>query len=333
MTPRSQSEGPTGVLLVNLGSPDAPTPAAVRRFLDEFLSDPAVVKLNRVVWWLIRKLFILPRRGRSSAELYRSIWTEDGSPLVCETREQARLLDAQLGPDFRVVIGMRYGNPSLSAGLNELTSAGCRRVILIPMFPQFSNATTGSIETELARVLPKLSEAPEVTVAEPFFEDAGYVRALAASLRDHARDGDHHVFSFHGLPVSAIEAGDPYQKHCEATAEALATELGLADDAWVLTYQSRFGGEPWLEPDTAVVVPALASRGCRIVVSSPGFPADCLETLEELAIRLPESFHEAGGKEIAVVPCLNGHPAWIAALEGLVHGELARSAAGVGGSG
>jgi len=328
MSEETLSESPAGVLLVNLGSPDAPTPAAVRRFLDEFLGDPAVVDRNPLLWWLVRKLIILPRRGRSSAELYRSVWTPEGSPLIHGTLEQARLLASRLGAERRVAVGMRYGTPSLAAGLDELADAGCRRVLLLPMFPQYSATTTGSIETEARRWLARRGGDVQLQVVPPYYEDPGYVRALAAVVRSCDRGVEHYVFSFHGLPVRYVEAGDPYRDHCEATARALARELGLADDAWDLAYQSRFGPERWLEPDTAELVPALSRTKSRVLVTCPGFPTDCLETLEEIALRLPKACAAAGGGELVVAPCLNAHPAWIEALEGLLDNQPAGLASG-----
>lgn len=322
MSTRPDSQAPTGVLLVNVGSPDAPTPRAVRRYLNEFLGDPKVVDMNPVLWWLIRTFIVLPRRGRTSAALYRTVWTPEGSPLVAETRTQVRLLAARLGEDFRVTLAMRHGSPSLDTGLAELVEAGCRRIVVFPMFPQYSKTTTGSVEGEVALRIAQLDADLELSVIAPYYEDPGYVIALATTVREHSAGVDHYVFSFHGLPLRYIEAGDPYRDHCEATAAALAQELGLASADWDLTYQSRFGREPWLLPDTAVEVPRLARPGRRVLVISPGFPADCLETLEELGQRLPRAFEEAGGAGLAVAPCLNDHPEWIAAMEGLVRAHL-----------
>lgn len=308
---------PIGVLYVNLGSPAAPTPAALRAFLDEFLGDPLVVDLNRALWFVIRKLFVLPLRAPKSAALYRNIWTPEGSPLIVYSRRFAAGLARELGPRYRVELAMRYGAPSIAERLEALVSAGCTRVILFTAFPQQSRATTGTVEREVARVLARLAPRPALDAVPPYFDDAGYVAALAARARATAADAAHHVFSFHGLPLSLIESGDPYRDHCEATARALAAALGLARDAWTLGYQSRFGRERWLEPDVTTFVPALATRG-KLLLCAPSFTADCLETLEELGLRLREQVHAEGGGELVLAPCLNDDPAWVRAAAELV---------------
>jgi ferrochelatase len=307
-------------LLVNLGSPSAPTPAAVRRFLDEFLGDPLVVDLNPVLWWLMRKLIVLPLRGRSSAALYRAVWGPDGSPLVAISRRQRDALAARLGGSVPVELGMRYGEPSIATALARLREQGVHTVRLLSLFPQASRTTTGTIEREVRRILSAQPGAPALEVIAAYYQDPGYVEALRSTTCD-ATEGkqiDHYLFSLHGLPVRYVEAGDPYRAHCEATATALARALELPDDRWTIAYQSRFGREAWLEPDTAKVVPALASRYRRVAVLCPGFAADCLETLEEIGLRLPEAFQRAGGEELVVVPCLNDTPEWIDAIVRLV---------------
>jgi ferrochelatase len=319
----------TGVLYVNLGSPAAPTPAAVRAFLDEFLGDPLVVDVNPVLWWLVRKGIVLPLRGRKSAELYRRVWRAEGSPLTVLSRRFAAGLAAELGGDVPLALAMRYGAPSIADGLRELAERGCERIALFTAFPQGSRTTTGTVEREAARALARLAQhgrrAPELVVVPPYYADAGYVAALAASVRG-ALDGgappDHVVLSFHGLPERYVALGDPYRDHCEATACALVTELGLAPDAWTLAYQSRFGRERWLAPDVAEVVPALAPARKRVLVCAPSFTTDCLETLEELGLRLRESL-EARGGELVLVPCLNDDAAWVAAAARIVRRTLA----------
>lgn len=310
------SEPPRGVLLVNLGSPDEPTPAAVRAFLDEFLGDPRVVDLNPALWWAVRRFLILPRRSIPVARLYESIWTPEGSPLTANSRRLARALGERLGPGWKVVLGMRYGSPSLAGALEDLRRAGCREVLAVPLFPQASGTTTGTIEGALA----DLSRAPgalSLRVMPAYPDHPAFVRALGVSLRESFEAGpvDHTVFSLHGLPVRYVRAGDPYQGHCERTARALARELDLAEGSWTLSYQSKFGPGAWLSPASEVVVPALAERGRRVLVVTPGFAADCLETLEEIGVRLAESYREAGGGELRVAPCLNDHPAWVVALD------------------
>jgi ferrochelatase len=315
---------PTGVLYVNLGSPAAPTPAAVRAFLDEFLGDPLVVDANPLLWWLARKALVLPLRSRKSAALYRRIWSAEGSPLLVNSRRFAAGLARELGPAFRVVLAMRYGEPSLAAGLHELARAGCARVVLLTAFPQASGASTGTVERALARLLAGMEGAPRLVVVPPYFADPGFVGALAARTREASPDGlaAHVVISFHGYPVRYVEAGDPYRDHCEATARALATALDLAPGAWTLAYQSRFGREPWLGPDTAEVVPARAAAQGRVLVCAPSFTTDCLETLEELGLRLRAACAARGG-ELLLVPCLNDDPAWVRAAGRLVRGACA----------
>lgn len=323
MPPTSaESSAPTGVLYVNLGSPAAPTTAAVRAFLDEFLGDPLVVDANRLAWWLVRKLVVLPSRAPASAALYRRIWSAEGSPLVVLSRRFAAALARELGAEFTVVLAMRYGQPSIAAGLGELVRRGCRRVVLFTAFPQASGASTVTVEREVERVLADLSPRPELVRVPPYHSDRGYVSALAECVRAAAGDGElpHLVQSFHGYPVRYVEAGDPYRDHCEATARALAGALGLAEGEWTLAYQSRFGREAWLEPDTAEVVPALLARERRVLVVAPSFVADCLETLEELGLRLREAL-PAGSGELVVVPCLNDRVAWVRAAARMVRAQ------------
>lgn len=317
MSSASLPPAPTGVLYVNLGSPAAPTPAAVRAFLDEFLGDPLVVDVNPVLWFLLRKLVILPLRAPKSAALYRAIWTEEGSPLVVHSRHFAAGLARELGAGFRVALAMRYGAPSIAAGLAELVQAGCARVVLVTAFPQASRTTTGTIESAVARALAALARPPELVTVPPYFDDPGYVAAVAASVREAGAQASPLVLSFHGLPVRYVEAGDPYREHCEATARALAEALGRAPGTWTLAYQSRFGREPWLEPDVSTVAPPLAAAAKRVLVAAPSFTTDCLETLEELGQRLHEQCAAAGG-ELVLAPCLNARPDWIAAAARLV---------------
>jgi ferrochelatase len=311
---------PTGVLYVNLGSPEAPTSAAVRKFLDEFLGDPLVVDTNRVLWWLVRKLIVLPRRAPKSAALYRNIWWQEGSPLLVLSQLFAAALGRELGQDFRVVLAMRYGEPSIARGLRELARQGCRRIVLFTAFPQAGGATTGTVEREVRRVLAGMEAAPELVRVPPYFDDAGYIAALVARIREtsaaNAAPPGHYLFSFHGYPVRYIEAGDPYRDHCEATARALAAALGLTASDWTLVYQSRFGRERWLEPDVTVVAPRLLAAKQRLVLCAPSFTTDCLETLEELDLRLRAACAPFG--ELVFVPALNDHPLWVHAAAELV---------------
>jgi len=310
-----------GILLVNLGSPAEPTRKAVRRYLSEFLGDPDVVDLNPVLWWFIRNLIVLPFRSRSSAELYRSIWTDEGSPLITISRKQSQALARELGDSYRVELAMRYGSPSIESGLTALRAAGCSEILVLSMFPQVSRATTGTLEKEARRAWAASGATAPLEFIEPYYAHEGYVSSLAARVRESLAAGpvDHVLLSFHGLPVRLIEKlGDPYKDHCEATARALVRELELAPGTWTLAYQSRLGREPWLGPDVVAVAGELAAKKQRVLVVCPSFTADCLETLEEISIRLRETFEEQGGQELRVVPCLNDHPAWIAGLARIV---------------
>lgn len=311
---------PIGVWMVNLGTPDSPTPRAVRRYLRQFLGDPRVVEVNRALWWFVLNVIILPFRSRSSAELYKKVWTAEGSPLLVQARRQCELLRTELGEGYQVALGMRYGNPSMRTALDELLAAGCERILLLPMFPQYSDSTTGSVYAEAYRLLNQLRQQPALQVVPPYYEDPDYVASLAARVAETLGDSsaDHHVFCFHGIPESYVEKGDPYLDHCARTARALARELGLTDQGWSMVFQSRFGEEPWLQPYADEYVPALAETCPRVLITTPGFTADCLETIDEIGELLNEDFLRAGGRELLRVPALNEHPRWIQALTRLV---------------
>ena len=308
-----------GVLLVNLGTPDAPTPAAVTRYLREFLSDPKVVDLPRWLWAFVLNVIVIPRRRRRVAEAYQLIWGEGGSPLLTNTRAAAYALAERLG-DVPVEVGMRYGSPSLTSGLARLRERGVDEVIAVPLFPQASDTTTGTVQLALAQAAARRPDAPALSIVPAFPDDEAYIAAVAARVREArgARAVDCHVLSFHGLPERYVRSGDPYLEHCQRTARALAAHLELAEGSWEMAFQSRFGDEPWLQPYLDGVLTRLATEGKRrVLVALPGFAADCLETLEEVGVGLARSFREAGGEELIVVPALNDHPAWIDALEAL----------------
>ena len=319
-----------GVLLANLGSPDAPTPAAVRRYLREFLGDRRVVDAPRLPWWLLLNLVILPRRSPRSAELYRRIWTSEGSPLVVFTRRLAAALQPELERRLdaapMVDWGMRYGQPGLAAAFGRLRDAGCNRILFLPLFPQRSGTTTGACLDSLERALAGTSPPPELRRVEDYHDHPSYIRALAASVCQLWSGGEppgHLLISFHGLPQRYVDAGDDYPERCQATARLLAAELGLAPEAWSLTYQSRFGREAWLEPATDRTLLKLARSGREVDVICPGFAADCLETLEEIAITGRESYQANGGRRFRHVPALNDRPEHVAALADLVVERLA----------
>ena len=311
----------TGVLLANLGTPRTPGVADVRAYLREFLGDPKVVQAPRLVWWPVLHGLILPFRAPKSAELYRRIWTSQGSPLLVHSRAQARGLAERLGTPTPVALGMRYGEPSLAAGLTELQASGCRRVLLLPMFPQWSVTTTGTLEEAAARECAR--RGLELRTVPPFHSHPAYIRALASAVREGTKaEPEHLVLSFHGLPEAYVRRGDPYRDHCRSTAEQLVRELGLRPERWSLAFQSRFGPQPWLQPYLEPHLVALAREHRRVVLATPGFLADCLETLEELGLRARERFREAGGEELAIVPCLNERPEFLEALAVIVRDSL-----------
>jgi len=309
----------TAVVLVNLGTPAAATAAAVRRYLAEFLSDRRVVSLPPWLWQPVLRGVILPLRSARVARKYASIWLADGSPLAVYTRRLAEAVQREL-PDVRVVDAMRYGEPSFARTLERLRADGVRRVLALPLYPQYSTSTTASVGDVLAR-----AGGLSTRMVDDYHRDPGWVGAVARSIREHreARGaGDHLLFSFHGLPQRLADAGDPYPLQCEAGARAIAAALGLDDAQWSLSYQSRFGRERWLEPATDATLDALAGQGIRRVdVIAPGFAVDCLETLEEVAMMLAERFAERGGT-LRYIPCLNDSPAHARALAAIARREL-----------
>lgn len=305
----------TALIAVNLGTPAAPTAKAVRRYLAEFLHDHRVVQLSRWIWCPLLHGVILPLRGPKAAHKYAQIWLSEGSPLAVHTRRLSHALQERL-PQWRVIDAMRYGAPGLPARLRELRAQGVRRVIVLPLYPQYSTTTTESVKDVLTREAGDL----ELRVIEDYAVDDGWVAAVAASIRawrEQHGTGEHLLFSYHGLPQRLARAGDPYPQRCEASTRAIARALGLRDDEWTLTYQSRFGKERWLEPATDRTLDALAARGIRKVdVICPGFAVDCLETLEEVGMGFVEHFAAQGG-HLRYIPCLNAAPAHADALAAL----------------
>jgi len=328
---RATGTGParTGVLLAQLGTPDAPTAPALRRYLREFLGDPRVVEIPRIAWAPILYGFVLPLRPARSARKYAAIWTDEGSPLLVYTRRQASLLRGALGERGHAVdvaFAMRYGNPSIASVLREMRSHGLDRLLVVPMYPQYSASTTATAFDAIARELQGWRAQPALRFVRDFHDDDGYVEALARRVRAHwEREGrgEQLLMSFHGVPRRVVALGDPYESQCRSTGERLAQRLRLADDEWKLTFQSRFGPAEWLQPYTAPTLVELARRGARRVdVVCPGFVADCLETLEEISIEARKSFLDAGGEAFAYVPALNDSPAFVDALAAIVERNL-----------
>ncbi|MBU0499431.1 MAG: ferrochelatase [Gammaproteobacteria bacterium] len=313
---------PIGILLTNLGSPDAPEPAALRRYLAEFLSDRRVVDLSPLLWKPILHGIILNTRPKRSAAAYREVWTDAGAPLLDITRRQAEALRLRLAKRSPrpVVIeaAMRYGSPSLESGLDRLLDRGIGKLLVLPLYPQYAGATTASTFDQVARVLMSRRNLPEFHFIRSYPDHPGYIAALAASVREHQeRHGrpDRLLISFHGIPRRYADAGDPYPQECETSARLLAMELGLSDDIWRMSYQSRFGREEWLKPYTDETLAQWGSSGVgHVQVICPGFAADCLETLEEIAHENRAGFLAAGGKAFSYIPALNDRADHVDAL-------------------
>jgi len=316
----------TAVVLVNLGTPDAPTPRAVRAFLAEFLHDHRVVQLTRWLWCPLLHGVILPLRGPRVAHKYAEIWLPDGSPLAVYTARLAQAMQARL-PALRVVHAMRYGRPALAPTLRALRAEGHARALVLPLYPQYSTTTTASVADVLAQVERDGDAAPTTRMIAQYATDPAWIDALADSVRAHWREhgrGETLLFSFHGIPERLVDAGDPYAAQCRDTVAALVRALDLRDNEWRHTYQSRFGRERWLQPATDATLRTLAADGVkRVDVVCPGFPVDCLETLEEISLQNADIFRSAGGERLAYIPCLNDSLAHADALAALAQRELA----------
>jgi ferrochelatase len=326
MTSTRSDSGPVGILLANLGSPTEPTPAAVRRFLAEFLWDRRVVDVPRPLWWLILNGIILRFRPGRVAKAYASVWSDEGSPLLAISCHQAtalrEALERRLPGRCRLELTMRYGEPAIAGALERLHAAGCERVLVLPLYPQYSSSTSASTFDAVAEALMRVRWYPELRLVRDYHVDPAYISALAASVcegwAEHGRP-DRLLISLHGIPQRYADEGDAYPEHCAATAAALAAELDLADGEWLLAFQSRFGREPWLQPYTDVTLEEWGRAGVgHVQVICPGFSADCLETLEEIEVENRDTFLEAGGREYHYIPALNTRPDHIEALAGLV---------------
>ena len=322
----------TAVLLINLGTPDAPTPSAVRRYLKEFLSDARVVEIPTPIWWLILNGIILNVRPRKSAEKYAAIWTPEGSPLKTQTEKQAKLLRGFLGESgHRVTVdyAMRYGQPSIPETLSRLKTEGCTRILLLPLYPQYASSTTATAFDAAFAWAGKIRNQPEIRMVRSFAGNPDYIAALASSVREYwmhnGQPGDSYrlIMSFHGVPRYTLDKGDPYYCECQKTGRLLAETLGLSEDRYLISFQSRFGKTEWLQPYTAPTLAALGKQGTkRVDVICPGFPADCLETLEEIALEGKTTFLQAGGGEFHYIPCLNERDDWMHALAQLAISHL-----------
>ncbi len=309
----------TALVLVNLGTPEAPTPEAVRRYLLEFLSDRRVVQIPPLLWQPLLRAVVLPRRSPVVAEKYAQIWMQGGSPLAVHTRRLAAAVQQRL-PGVHVVHAMRYGSPSLAATLDGLHRQGHAQVLVLPLYPQYSTTTTASVGDVVARA------AGAIRMVEDYHRDPGWLEAVAASIRAHWAAhgrGERLLFSFHGIPQRVVDGGDPYAAQCEASTNAIAAALGIGRDEVLLTYQSRFGRERWLQPYTLPTLQALARAGVReIDIACPGFAVDCLETLEEIAMQNAEAFRAAGGQALRYIACLNDAPAHADALAAIARRQL-----------
>ncbi|MBC3869905.1 ferrochelatase [Undibacterium oligocarboniphilum] len=321
--------GKTAVVLINLGTPDAPTASAVRRYLKQFLWDRRVVEVPRFIWWLILHLIILPFRSAQSARKYASIWTNDGSPLLVHTAKQAALLKGYLGErghEVHVVHAMRYGSPSIPSVLEKLKTDGYDRLLMLSAYPQYSATTTASNFDAVFRHYQQVRNIPELRLVRNYHDHEAYIEALRQSVLQHWQtEGrpEKLVMSFHGLPKTFLLRGDPYHCECYKTARLLAEKLGLGKEEYIVSFQSRLGRAEWLQPYTAPTVRQLVKDGIRrIDVICPGFIADCLETLEEIAIEVRAEFLQAGGKEFHYIPCLNESPVWMRALAEIAEQHL-----------
>ncbi len=326
---KHDSDPCTGVLVTNLGTPDAPTTSALRHYLAEFLADPRVVEIPRFIWWFVLHGFILRTRPKRSAATYRKVWTETGSPLLANSKKQVAaiqtFLEQHTTEKFHVELAMRYGNPSIQSGLETLQRANIKKIIILPLYPQYSASTTASTFDAVANVLKTWRDIPELHLVKHYHDTPDYINALAESITEHwqkASRAEKLLFSFHGIPKAYFEAGDPYFYECHKTARLVAGKLNLNEEQWILTFQSRFGPKEWLKPYTDVTLKELAMTGTKnIDVVCPGFSSDCLETLEEIDMQNRKFFLDAGGEKFSYIPALNDRPAHISALANIIQNQ------------
>lgn len=328
--PRRESAVDAGILLTNLGSPDAPTPKALRKYLREFLGDPRVIELNRVVWWLILNGIVLRTRPAKSAHAYQQVWTPEGAPLIVGTRSLAHRLEAELsrmaGRPVAVAMAMRYGAPSIADGLDELDRRGVRRVLVLPLYPQYAAATTATTFDALGDALKRRRLVPQLRFVADYHAEPAWIAAVTASVRERwATEGepDFFLMSFHGVPVRYVRAGDPYQLQCMASAKQIVEMLGWPAEKAGVAFQSRFGREPWITPYTDEELVRVAKAGVKkLDVACPGFSIDCLETLEEIAMQGRETFLAAGGEQFRYVSALNDSPRHVDALAAIASRQI-----------
>ncbi len=316
----------TGILIVQLGTPDEPTGPALRRYLKQFLSDPRLIELPKLLWWPILNLIILNTRPKQSAKKYARVWDEKtGSPLMHYTQMQTKLLQEKF-PGIPVEFGMQIGNPALLETIKKMVAQGIEKIIVFPMYPQYSATTTASAMDCLGQALQKIRRVPAIRFIPPYYQHPAYIKALATIIREQEAKlswkPDHHLISFHGIPISYCQRGDVYATHVKRTTFALVKEMGWSRDYWTQSFQSLFGREEWLKPYTEETLIKMAKKGIKkVFVSTPGFTADCLETIDEIGHEAKEVFVEAGGEELFQCPCLNDHPAWIEAMKTIVEEE------------
>lgn len=321
----------TGILLTNLGTPDAPTKQALRPYLKQFLSDPRVVEVPRAIWWFILNGIILNTRPKRSAEAYSEVWTDRGSPLLYHLEDQVKGIEARLKPILGNTImvrgAMRYGNPSIGSALGEMANAGVQRLVVLPLYPQYGGPTTGSTFDDLAEDFRQRRWLPDLRFISSYHDDPRYITAIADSMRRHWDThgrADKIIFSYHGMPKRYLLSGDPYHCQCHKTTRLVAEALELPVDSYMTTFQSRFGREEWLKPYTDETLKSLPDTGTRSVqIICPGFSADCLETIEEIGMENRDYFMEAGGERYEYIPCLNAHDQHVDALTARIQDELA----------
>lgn len=326
---KHQRKAGVGVLLVNLGTPDAATPSALRRYLKQFLSDPRVVEMNRLLWWPILNLVILNIRSGKAAHAYQSVWSEEGSPLMVYSRRLTEKLKALLqqkhGDALHIALAMSYGNPAIEDAMSSLRLKGCSKIMVLPLYPQYSGTTTAAVTDAVFDVLKTWRRVPDLRVLTAYYAEPGYIQALAKSVREHWQihgQAEKLMMSFHGIPKRYFSQGDPYACHCRITARLLAEALGLKEEQWMITFQSIFGREEWLKPYSSVQLKAWGKEGIKDVdVICPGFAVDCLETLEEIKVENRDYFVEAGGQDLHYIAALNDRDDHVESLAGIVQRE------------